>query len=125
MELALEAGRGGRRQLRQVRGDQVGVVGRIVVRCTAGNVGSPNEQEPEMGMSLDQFEAAALALPEESRAQLVGALLLSLEKANRGGDEVAHIWQEEAERRDEAMERSGNPGIPAEEVFRRLGPRLK
>jgi len=78
-----------------------------------------------MGMSLDQIEAAALALPEESRAQLVGALLLSFEKASRGGDEVAQVWLEEAERRDEAMERSGDQGIPADDVFRRLGPPLK
>jgi hypothetical protein len=72
-----------------------------------------------MGMSLDQIEAAALALPEESRAQLVGALLLSFEKANQGDDEVAQVWADEAERRDAEMERSGDQGIPAEEVFRR------
>ena len=78
-----------------------------------------------MGMSLDQIEAAALALPEESRAQLVGALLLSFEKANQGDDEVTQVWLEEAQRRDEAMERSGDQGIAAEDVFRRLGPSLK
>jgi len=52
------------------------------------------------------------------------ALLLSF-KASRGGDEVAQVWLEEAERRDEAMERSGDQGIAAEDVFRRLGPPLK
>jgi hypothetical protein len=78
-----------------------------------------------MGMTLDQIEAEALALPEELRAKLVGMLLLSFEKANQSDDEVAQAWAEEAERRDEEMERGDQQGVPAEEVFDRLGSRLK
>ena len=38
-------------------------------------------------------------------------------------EEIARVWAEEAERRDRAMENGEEPGIPAEEVFRRLhGP---
>jgi len=78
-----------------------------------------------MGMTLDQIETEALTLPEESRAKLVETLLLSFEKVNRGDDEVAQVWAEEAERRDEEMERSGEQGLSAEEVFRRLGSQAK
>jgi len=78
-----------------------------------------------MGMTLDQIEAEALTLPEESRAKLIGMLLLSFENASQGDDEVAHVWAEEAERRDEEMERSGEQGVAAEVVFHRLGSRLK
>ena len=35
-------------------------------------------------------------------------------------DEIAQAWAEEAVRRDEAMERGEEPGIPAEDVFRKL-----
>jgi hypothetical protein len=78
-----------------------------------------------MGMTLSQIEAEALTLPEEARAQLLGALLLSFENANPGDPEVAEAWAEEAGHRDEAMERGDEPGVPADEVFRRLGSHLK
>jgi len=81
--------------------------------------------EPEMGMTLDQIETEALTLPEESRAKLVGTLLLSFEKVSQGDDEVAQVWAKEAERRDEEMKRSGEQGVSAEDVFRRLGSRAK
>ena len=78
-----------------------------------------------MGMTLDQIEAEALTLPEESRAKLVGMLLLSFEKASQGDDKVAQTWAEEAERHDKEMERAGKQGVPANDVFHRLGSRLK
>jgi hypothetical protein len=34
--------------------------------------------------------------------------------------EIIKAWAEEAERRDEEMTRTSNPGIPADEVFERL-----
>lgn len=34
--------------------------------------------------------------------------------------EIALIWAREAERRSQEMDQSGDEGIPAEEVFRRL-----
>jgi len=78
-----------------------------------------------MGMTLDQIEAEVLALPAESRAKLLGMLLLSLDQASERDAEVARVWAEEALRRDEQMESSGEQGVPAEDVFRRLGSRPK
>lgn len=72
-----------------------------------------------MSWTLDQIEAEALKLPEESRAKLVERLLLSFDEAEMDR-EVEQSWLEEAERRDREMTESGDPGIPAAEVFRRL-----
>ncbi len=35
-------------------------------------------------------------------------------------EEIARVWAEEAERRDQAMESADDPGIPAEKVLRKL-----
>ncbi len=78
-----------------------------------------------MGMTLDQIATEALTLPEELRAKLVGTLLLSFANTGQEDREVTQVWAEEAERRDDEMERSGEQGVPAEEVFRRLGSQAK
>jgi len=76
-------------------------------------------------MTLDQIATEALTLPEELRAKLVGTLLLSFANASQGDDEVVQVWAEEAERRDDEMEHSGEQGVSAEDLFRRLGSRAK
>jgi hypothetical protein len=39
--------------------------------------------------------------------------------------EIAMTWAREAERRNQEMDESGDEGIPAEEVFRRLRSRTE
>jgi putative addiction module component (TIGR02574 family) len=75
-----------------------------------------------MRRSVDEIEAEALNLPEADRARLFERLLLSFDEA-APHDEVSQAWVEEAARRDEAMESGEEPGIPAEEVFRKLRTR--
>jgi putative addiction module component (TIGR02574 family) len=71
-----------------------------------------------MGRTLDEIEAEALRLPEEDRARLFESLLLSFDETQE--EENARVWAEEAARRDQAMDSGEEPGIPADEVFRRL-----
>jgi putative addiction module component (TIGR02574 family) len=73
-----------------------------------------------MALTLSEIEAEAMKLSEEERARLFSSLLLSFEESSRD-TEIAQAWAEEAARRDEAMESGEEPGIPAEEVFRKLG----
>jgi putative addiction module component (TIGR02574 family) len=73
-----------------------------------------------MARALEQLEAEALELPDEARAHLVQRLLRSFEEPSRLDAAVAREWAEEAERRDRAMDRDEEAGIPAEEVFRRI-----
>jgi len=79
-----------------------------------------------MNRNLDQIEAEVLGLPEESRARRMERLLLSF-REERDGDEasIAQAWVEEAERRDQEMDSGREPGIPAEEVFRKLRSSLR
>ncbi|MFP3941230.1 MAG: addiction module protein [Thermoanaerobaculia bacterium] len=73
-----------------------------------------------MGRALDQLEAEALELPEEARIHLIQRLLRSFEEPSRLDAAIAREWAEEAERRDLAMDRDEEAGVPAEEVFRRI-----
>lgn len=77
-----------------------------------------------MSWTVDEIETEVLRLPEEDRARLVESLLFSFEEPSRD-DEIARAWAEEAERRDQAMDRGEEPGIPAEEVFRNLRSSLR
>lgn len=72
-----------------------------------------------MSLTLNEIEAEALRLPEEDRARLFESLLRSFDESTYE-EENSRIWAEEAARRDQAMESGEEPGIPAEEVFRRL-----
>lgn len=63
----------------------------------------------------------ALSLPEESRADLMVRLLRSFDQAGITAGPLAEAWLDEAERRNEEMDNGIDPGIPAEEVFSRLG----
>jgi len=73
--------------------------------------------------TVDEIEAAALKLPEESRAELMERLLSSFEETEDRG--IIEAWAIEAEQRDEVMTRIGDPGIPASEVFERLRSSLQ
>ena len=74
-------------------------------------------------MSNDELEAEALKLAPASRARLAERLLESLETLS--DEENARMWAEEAQRRDEAWEASGNGGRPATDAFREARARLK
>jgi putative addiction module component (TIGR02574 family) len=75
--------------------------------------------------TLDQIEAEVLRLPEDARAKLMERLLLSFTEEKDSDEEVARAWVEEAERRDQEMSSGKEPGIPAEEVFRKLRSSLR
>ena len=74
-------------------------------------------------MSIDELEAEALKLAPAARARLAEKLLESLETLSDA--ENARLWAEEAQRRDEALDRSGSSGHAAEGVFRDARARLK
>ena len=78
-----------------------------------------------MSLTVDEIEAAARELPESARAELLERLLRSFEQDLDLDKSVAEAWAEEAERRDEEMSRTGDPGIPAEEVFARIESLLR
>ena len=76
-------------------------------------------------LTLDQLEAEALKLPEESRIQLFERLLRNFTEASDLDEGAARAWAEEAERRAQAMEDGSEPEIPAEEVFARVRSSLR
>ena len=78
-----------------------------------------------MSLTVDEIEAAARELPEDACAELLGRLFWSFEQALELDESVAQAWAEEAERRDEEMSRTGDPGVPAEEVFARIRSLLR
>lgn len=66
----------------------------------------------------DEILRAALALPQEARAELADKLLLSLDDADQ--DEIDARWAREAEDRISAYDRGEILAIPGEEVFASL-----
>ena len=78
-----------------------------------------------ISLTLDQLEAEALRLPEESRIQLFERLLRSFTEASDLDEGAAQAWAEEAERRARAMEDGSEPEIPADEVFARVRSSLR
>lgn len=78
-----------------------------------------------ISLTLDQLEAEALRLPEDSRIRLFESLLRSFERVSDLDEGVARVWVEEAERRAKAMEDGSEPDIPAEEVFARVRSSLR
>jgi hypothetical protein len=73
-----------------------------------------------VSLTVDEIEAAARELAQDARAELLGRLMRSFEQDLDIDEGAAQAWADEAERRDEEMTRSGDPGIPAEEVFARV-----
>lgn len=76
-------------------------------------------------MTLDQIEAEALKLPDESRIKLFESLMRSFEERLDLDEGIARVWAEEAARRDRAMENGSEPEIPADEVFARVRASLR
>lgn len=76
-----------------------------------------------MARTLDEIADEVLKLPEDDRARLMSRLLSSFRDVSED-DEIAQAWIEEAARRDQAMD-EGEPGIPADEVFRSIRASLR
>ena len=76
-----------------------------------------------MRMSTEELEAEALKLTPQARAKLAGKLLESLEGLTE--EENQKLWAEEAERRDEELDRSPEKARPADEVFLEARRELK
>ena len=73
-------------------------------------------------MMLKDLETEALKLNPTARARLAKKLLNSLEVLSEA--EVERLWVEEAERRNEQMERGVVEARPAEDVIRDARSRL-
>jgi hypothetical protein len=67
-------------------------------------------------MTIDEIEAAALALDASARARLAEKLLRSLEGVSE--EEIERLWMEEAVRRDEEFDAGTAKARDAEDVFR-------
>ena len=76
-------------------------------------------------MTIEQLEAEVLALPKDSQKQLIARLLEHLGKTSEIDPEVSSIWIEEAELRNQAMDKGQVSGIPAEEVFQTVRASLR
>ena len=87
----------------------------------AGSAGATSGYNPTM--SIDELEAEALKLDPSNRARLAEKLLASLDDLSE--EESAHIWAEEAARRDIAWDRHDEKARPAEEVVRDARARLE
>jgi putative addiction module component (TIGR02574 family) len=68
-------------------------------------------------LTTDELLNEAISLPVELRAQLVDALLRSLNPAQA---EIDELWAAEAERRIDEIDAGQAELIPGEEVFARL-----
>jgi hypothetical protein len=76
-------------------------------------------------MTLESLEAEVLSLPRASQATLLARLLAHLGQSNEIDQEIASVWAEEAERRDQAMNNSQTDGVPAQQVFQRIRESLR
>jgi putative addiction module component (TIGR02574 family) len=76
-----------------------------------------------MTASLDQVRQAALALPEEQRAQLVDALIATLKPEDAAPLDDA--WLAEVERRSEDFDAGGVAAFSWEEVKERARQRCR
>jgi putative addiction module component (TIGR02574 family) len=70
-----------------------------------------------MSKKLEEIINVVKNLSLEERAELAGALLLSLDEPSES--EVERLWLQEAERRLQDFRDGKVKGIPAEEVFNR------
>jgi hypothetical protein len=71
-------------------------------------------------MTLENLEAEVLALPKDAQATLLARLLEHLGQSNDIDQDVASVWVEEAELRDQAMADGQVKDIPAEQVFQQI-----
>jgi Putative addiction module component len=77
-------------------------------------------QIPTIAMTLETLEAEVLSLPRDSQAILLARLLEHLGQSSEIDQEVASVWAEEAELRDQAMDKGQTVGVPAQQVFQRI-----
>ncbi|HET6890243.1 MAG TPA: addiction module protein [Pyrinomonadaceae bacterium] len=75
-----------------------------------------------MSTSYDEIKNAALELPFEARAKLVGEILNSLESSQ---EEIDAAWRAEIERRVKEIEKGEVELIPGAQVMRELRNQLK
>jgi hypothetical protein len=73
-------------------------------------------------MTMNEVEAAALALDAPARARLAEMLLRSLEDVAQ--EEIDRLWAEEALRRDEELDSGNAMARDAEDVIRDLRARF-
>jgi len=71
-------------------------------------------------MTIENLEAEVMALPRDSQAILLSRLLKHLGQSSEIDSEVASVWVEEAQRRDQEMDGGQVTGIPAEQVFQKI-----
>lgn len=76
-------------------------------------------------MTFEQLEAEILALPKDSQAALLARLLWHLGQTAQIDRQAANIWAEEAELRDQAMDKEQIAGIRTQEVFQRIRASLQ
>ena len=74
-------------------------------------------------MTISEVKSLALELSPEERAELASDLLLSLD--NLSEPEFAHLWLEEASRRDAEIDAGTAKLIPGDQVFAEARARLK
>lgn len=70
-----------------------------------------------MAMTMSKIESEALSLDINSRAALVGKLLLSLDEPS--SSEIEKLWLDEAERRLDDYRAGRIKAIAGDEVFKR------
>ena len=76
-------------------------------------------------MTFEELENEVLKLPTEKRAELVRALILSLDADQEPDPEILQAWIEEAERRHQDYLDGKTKPIPGEEAFRRIRASLR
>jgi hypothetical protein len=76
-------------------------------------------------MTLENLEAEVLSLPRDSQATLLARLLKHLGQSSEIDQEVASVWAEEAELRNQAMDEGQTAGVSAQQVFQRIRSSLQ
>lgn len=76
-------------------------------------------------MTFEELEDEALKLPTERRAELVRALILSLDADKEPDPGIQQAWIEEAERRYQDYLDGKTKPLPGEDAFRRARASLR
>lgn len=69
-------------------------------------------------MTIDELETELLRLPPGERARLAERLIRSLDEVSQ--EEAERLWDEEARRRDEELDRDPVVARSADDVLRRI-----
>jgi len=76
-------------------------------------------------MTFEELENEVLKLPVDRRAELVRALILSLDADQESDPEIQQAWIEAAERRYQDYVDGKTKPVPGEEAFRRVRASLR